>query len=38
MNGERRILKNCPISCFADEIGPAMDAQIALLKETVCTG
>lgn len=33
MNGERRILKNCPISCFADEIGPAMDAQIALLKE-----
>ena len=33
MEKERRILKNCPISCFADEIGPDMDTQIALLKE-----
>lgn len=29
----RKILKNCPISCFADEISEHMDEQIALLEE-----
>lgn len=28
-----KILKNCQISCFADEIGESVDKQIALLKE-----
>ena len=30
---ERKILTNCPVSCFADEIDPSVDKQTALLKE-----
>lgn len=33
MNEERRLLKKCPISCFADEIDPSVDKQTALMEE-----
>lgn len=33
MNSERLILKNCPITGFADEIDADVDKQIALLKQ-----
>lgn len=31
METERKILKSCPISCFADEISTSLDRQIAVL-------
>ena len=30
---DRTILKDCPVSCFADEIDPSVEKQIALLEE-----
>ena len=33
MNENRRILKACPISCFADEISPSVDRQTAFMEE-----
>ena len=33
MNDNRTILKNCPVSCFADEIDPSVDRQTALMEE-----
>lgn len=33
MDNNRMLLKNCPISCFADEIDPRIDKQLALLEE-----
>lgn len=33
MSANRSVLKDCPISCFADEIDVSVDKQIALLKE-----
>ena len=33
MMEERNILKKCSISCFADEIAPDLETQLALLEE-----
>ena len=33
MSDDRRILKSCPISCFADEIDSSVDRQMALMEE-----
>lgn len=33
MNDSRTILKNCSVSCFADEIDPSVDRQTALMEE-----
>ena len=33
MNDNRTILKNCSVSCFADEIDPSVDRQTALMEE-----
>ena len=33
MNANRTILKNCSVSCFADEIDPSVDRQTALMEE-----
>ena len=33
METERKILKTCPISCFADEISTSLDRQIAVLHD-----
>ena len=33
MSDDRRILKNCPVSCFADEIDSSVDRQMALMEE-----
>ena len=33
METERKILKDCPISCFADEISTSLDRQIAVLHD-----
>ncbi|HIY60548.1 MAG TPA: sugar phosphate isomerase/epimerase [Candidatus Eisenbergiella pullistercoris] len=33
MNDSRTILKNSPVSCFADEIDPSVDRQTALMEE-----
>ena len=30
---DRTILKDCPVSCFADEIDPSVEKQMALLEE-----
>lgn len=29
----RKILSNCPVSCFADEISVSLDRQIQVLNE-----
>ncbi|HJA91699.1 MAG TPA: sugar phosphate isomerase/epimerase [Candidatus Eisenbergiella merdipullorum] len=33
MNDTRTILKECPVSCFADEIAPEVEKQTALMQE-----